>query len=647
MTKSNYISTEFIVSLLLIAAAVIVTLFMDNLYKRGLALIVIFVVVLIYFSIKSWMRQKIVGIAARIFEKTSEMIDKYVHAASIPTAITLQSGRIIWHNPAFFTLAGMQSEGKLIHRIFQNIQTPDKDKKIEINGKVYFKEVIPCDIDKRRYILYRFIDVENSYESAELYKIVLPVVGRLQIDNFDDLRRSTDVPRHMEIDAEIAKTVAGFASRINAVYQRYDRDKYMVIFERRYLSGIIAEKFSLLERIRRIDTGSSLTPTLSLGIGSGQNPQESNFRALKALEMALGRGGDQAVIKDDSGFKFYGGIQKGRERRTRVKVRTFANALRNLIEQCERVIIMGHNIPDLDCIGAALGLYACARSIRSKAYIVMDNPNASAKTIVDELYRNPDYSGVLLSPTEAENIIDSKTMLIIVDTQLGSFTIAPRLIKATGTIVVIDHHLRGSDYIDNAMLMLHEPYASSTCEMVTEVAQYFSDNLELKPIESEALLAGIMIDTKGFSFKTGARTFEAASYLRNMGADTTRVRHLFQDDLGTFIARSKVVESARVENGIAIAVCPRDINNPQLLTAQAADSLLGIRGIDASFVLCEYGGSVTISGRSLGDINVQRILEKIGGGGHATIAGAQLKGENIETAVDRLRAAIKEYEREV
>jgi c-di-AMP phosphodiesterase-like protein len=277
----------------------------------------------------------------------------------------------------------------------------------------------------------------------------------------------------------------------------------------------------------------------------------------------------------------------------------------------------------------------------------MDTPNASIAAIADELQRSPAYRDVLISSQQAENIINKQSMLVVTDTQTGSFTTAPRLLSETDTVVVIDHHVRGAGYIDDSTLMLHEPYASSACEMVTEITQYFGDDLTLTPVEAEALLAGIMIDTKGFSFKTGARTFDAASYLRKMGADTTRIRHLFQDDLETFNERAKIVQSAKVYDGVAVAVCPPGIRSPQLLTAQAADSLLSIRGIGASFVLCGDDDAVIISGRSLGDINVQRILEKLGGGGHATIAGAQLKNETMQSAGEKLQAAINEYRGEV
>ena len=438
------------------------------------------------------------------------------------------------------------------------------------------------------------------------------------------------------------------ASNLRGAYQKYDRDKYFLVFERRFLSALMQSKFGILNEIRRIDTGNNAyRPTISIGAGVGASPEEANNNAAASLELALARGGDQAVLKDETGHKFYGGIQQGMEKRTRVKSRMFARALKNLMEQTDKVIIMGHTVPDLDCMGAAMGLLACARQEDKKAYIVLDKPNAAVQGLVDEMKRDAEYDGVLIQPSEALAMMEKQTMLIVVDTQLSDFAIAPQLLGKAQTLVVIDHHLRGTDHIENPTLFLHEPYASSTAEMVTEILQYFSDKVLIRPLEVEALLAGITIDTKGFSFKTGVRTFEAASYLRKMGADTTSIRHLFQDDLETFRARAKVVQDAKMlPGGVAISWCPDDAKNPQLLAAQAADSLIGIRGINASFVLCEQNGTILVSGRSIGGINVQRILEKLGGGGHATIAGAQLKGADKETVENDLTQAIEEYKKE-
>ncbi len=651
MKKGSYIhiSREFLVALALIAAAVLATLLIENGYKRVIAISAVFAAAIAYFSISSWNKQKMVYIAAQLSKKSASKIDKYMDAASIPTAITFENGKICWYNPWFFLLAGLHCEGRNIYSIFPALNKPDKDRKIVIGGKAFLKEAIRVELNGKKYVIHRFVDKENAHQSSEMSRMLMPVVCHIQIDNFSDLLRGTAQNKHLEIEADIERVIAKNADSIRAIYQRYDRENYILVFERRYLSSLMHNKFLMLDEVRKIDTGvNALNPTLSVGVGAGGSPAAANENALKALEMALGRGGDQAVMKDESGFRYFGGIQQGRETRSKVKSRMFANALRNLMEQCDRVVIMGHSVPDLDSMGAALGLLACTRRIGRKCNIVMEKSNVSIDALVNVMNKDEAYVGVLVTPVEAEALIDTKTMLIVVDTQIASFTLAPWLYKKASTTVVIDHHVRGTDHIEDATLFLHEPYASSTAEMVTEIIQYFSERIVLKPLEVEALLAGITMDTKGFSFKTGVRTFEAASYLRRMGADTTKIRHLFQDDLITYTARAKVVEKAQIlDGGIAISICPGDIKNPQLLAAQAADALISIRGIGVSFVLCEVDQVVMISARSLGEINVQRILEKMGGGGHATIAGAQVKNGKMDEVVEELKEKIKEYESEV
>ncbi len=647
-TKISYVSNELVVFLVLLAAVVFVLLLIQQTYLRMAILVVVFVVAVLYFMITTMNKQRWFYTAAQILTTCSERIDKYVNAVTIPTAITKQGGVIGWHNPAFFMLAGMHCEGKNIFRVFPQLNKPEKDKKVKIHGKVYYKETIGCQWGDKEYTIHRLIDLEKTYEASALSKASTTTICHIQVDNYGDLLRGTEQSNHAEIGAEIERVIFKNAKNIHGAYQKYDRDKFIVVFERRFLSSLMQSKFDILNEMRKIRTGNdAFHPTISIGTGVGMSPEEANNNAAAALELALARGGDQAVIKEEAGYKFYGGTQQGMEKRTRVKSRMFAHALKNMMEQCDKIMIMGHTVPDLDCMGAAMGLLACARKVEKKAYIVLDKPNAAIQGLVDEIHRDPEYKGLLVTPQDAVSMMDNKTMLIVVDTQIADFALAPALLEKADTLVVIDHHLRGTDHIENPTLYLHEPYASSTAEMVTEILQYFADKMHIKPLEVESLLAGITIDTKGFSFKTGVRTFEAASYLRKLGADTTTIRHLFQDDLETFNARAKVVQGADIlPDGIAISWCPDDAKNPQLLAAQAADSLIGIRGLSASFVLCEQNGVILVSGRSIGGINVQRILEKLGGGGHATIAGAQIRGMDKKQVVVELKEAIEEYKKE-
>ncbi len=652
MNKKKFpisMSTDAMLALAFIAASVVIFLTLEAYYTRLAVFAVIFAAALTCFLLIGHHRQVTMDIAARVIADRAEPINKYINTGSIPTVLTRANGKIIWHSPAFFLLVGMRCSGKNIFKIFPELKTPAKDKKISINGRDYVRDTIPANIDGNDYTLYRFINPDEVTEVTALNNLVMNTMCHLQIDNYEDLRQSLDQNKHAELNAQITDIIARHAKKIKAAYMRYDRDKYVYIFERRYISALAQDKFSILEEVRSIDTGvPALYPTLSIGIGASNTPEVSNQNALRALETALGRGGDQAVLKNDDGFKFYGGIQQGQEKRTRIKVRMFTAALKNLMEQCSRVMVMGHTVPDLDCIGAALGVAACARAINKDAHIVIAQTNPSIKALIEELRRDPDDAKMVISPSDGLALLDQKTLVVVVDTLTRDYVQSPQLLREASITAVIDHHVRGTNPIENPTLLLHEPYASSAAEMVTEIIQYFADSIAIKPIEAEALLSGIMIDTKAFSFKTGVRTFEAASFLRRMGANTTRIRQLFQDDRQTFVDRAKVVESAHItDSGIAVAICPDGIAHPQLLAAQAADALVGIQGILSSFVLCNVNDVIIISGRSLGAINVQRILEKLGGGGHATIAGAQIHGKGMDEVVRSLESAIREYESEV
>lgn len=612
-------------------------------------LALVFGISIAFFLGRDWYQQRMVYIAGRLLSKHEDQLEKYGSTLTIPTAICSTSGRIVWSNPAFYLLTQHDATGKSIFRLLPLLSKPDKDNSIQVGDSTYIKEIIPTRYKSHEFVIYRLIEKHRSYASSGPRQGAGLVVCQIEIDNFDDIMRSLSQSKQSELRNATDRIIAEQSEHLHALHQRYDRDKYIVAFDRRRLPSLMHNKFSMLREVRNMDLGVPGTrATLSLGVGVGATPEQSDAFASKALEMALSRGGDQAVMKDEDGFKFFGGIQQGREKRTQVKARMFAKALHSLIEQGDKLIVMGHRVPDLDCMSAALGLIACARSINKKGYIVLDRSNAAIDALIAEMKEDPVYKGVLISPAEAATLLDDRAILAIVDTQIGGMTIAPQLIEQAVTSVVIDHHVRGAEYIEGTTLFLHEPYASSTAEMVTEIIQYFDDDVRLTPIEAEALLAGISVDTKGFSFKTGERTFEAASYLRRVGADATKIRHLFQDDLDVYAERARVVQTAKIlKNGIAISECPTNAKAPQLLAAQAADALLSIRGVEASFVLCQTGSETIISGRSLGQVNVQRILEKLGGGGHATIAGAQLKDMNVEEARRLLLGKIDEYEKEV
>lgn len=576
--------------------------------------------------------------------ENEEAMATYLNTMSIPVALTTPSGAIKWCNLAFRSLTGFGAM-RNISRMIPGINVPEKDKRILISGRAYKKEMFTVPYQGGDMLLYRLIDVENTVEAKRLYQSFLPVVCNIQIDNYEELSADMTQTELSEIIASVERRIAAMAKSVSAMFVRTNRGRYICVFERRFLSTLRASKFRILDDVRQIKA--TLSPTLSVAVGVGETPEQSAEYAGKALELALGRGGDQAVIKQGDHYVFFGGGSKTVYRRSKVKSRMMSHALRNLMEQCSDVFIMGHEVPDLDCMGASLGLCACARHIGKKVYMVVDHPNPSIQPLMERVGAVDVYSGAVLSGAEAAMRIDSSSMLIIVDTQLANFTVAPNLIELSDTVVVIDHHLRGTTNVENTALYYHEPYASSACELVTEILQYFGEDVRPLPIDLDALLCGITIDTKGFSFNTGVRTFEAASYLRRLGADSTGIRQLVQDDLKTYSAKSDVVRSAEIlEGGIALATCPEGTESAPLIAAQAADALLTIRGISASFVVCREGDSVIISGRSLGEVNVQLLLESLGGGGHATIAAVKLKDTDLKSAYALLKKTIKKQIRE-
>ena len=428
-------------------------------------------------------------------------------------------------------------------------------------------------------------------------------------------------------------------------HRKSDRDRYVYLFEQRYLEKIKEDKFSILDKIKEIETKENAQLTLSIAVSNdGVTDKDKYKSAQEAMDVILGRGGDQAVIRENEIYKFYGGRAQEVEKRTKVKARVVAHALENLIRNSNKVMIMGHTNPDIDCMGSSMGVYRLAKSLGKNAYIIDSNENNTLSSFKESLLKDPEYEDILITKEIAEENIDKDTLLIIVDTHKINYVEAPELLDKTEKIVVIDHHRRSTDYIENAILIFQEVYASSAAELVTELIQYAETKVELKTIEAESLYAGIMMDTKNFTFKTGVRTFEAAAFLRKKGIDIIRVKKWFQSDLETFNKIAEIVTNAEMVNSsIAIAIYNRKEKDASLICAKAADELLTISNITASFVLGNQGNKVCISGRSIGDVNVQLILEKLGGGGHITLAGAQVEGMTLEETKQELINRINEY----
>ena len=503
---------------------------------------------------------------------------------------------------------------------------------------------------KKEYmIILHFIDDTENVKLQKEYKDSKSCVGIIMVDNYEETIRGLDASEKPIVTAEIDKKMYDWASLTNGVLIKSDRDRYVYLFEQRYLETLKEDKFSILDKIKEIDTKEKVQFTLSIAVSNeGLTDKQKYESAQGAMDVVLGRGGDQAVIRENEIYKFFGGRAEEVEKRTKVKARVVAHALENLIKESKKVMIMGHNNPDMDSIGSCMGIYRLAKTLDTNAYIVSSEDVPALKAFNRELDKDSEYEDVIINKEVAMENVDEDTLLVVVDTHKVNYVDAPELLKEVKKIVIVDHHRRSADYIENATLMFQEVYASSAAELVTELLQYAETKINLKTIEAESLYAGIMMDTKNFTFKTGVRTFEAAAYLRRCGVDIIRVKKWFQSDLKSFNTIADIVKRADIVNTtIAISIYDKTSKEASLICAKAADELLTISDKTASFVLGNTGEKICISGRSIGDINVQVILEKLGGGGHITLAGAQVEGMTIEETKQELINRINEYFSEI
>lgn len=493
------------------------------------------------------------------------------------------------------------------------------------------------------YTLY-FTDITQLARDASLYHMTHPAVMLVMMDNYSDIVQQARESEKSRIIGAIDSTLEDFIGRMTTSFiKRYDGDKFLMVVEERHLEKIIEGRFSILDEIRKIETNSGVSVTLSIGVGRGEETlAQSELSASQALDMALGRGGDQAAVKTRTQYEFYGGVSKGVEKRTKVKSRIVANALSELIETADHVLVMGHKFGDLDCIGASVGMATAIRSIGKQAEVVVDRDKNLAKILI-EMVTKDGNNNLFVDPEEARFSITPETLLIICDTHTPNLVESLEVYERCKTVVVIDHHRKMVNHIDNAVIFYHEPYASSASEMVTELIQYMGDNCRISSVVAQALLSGIMLDTRNFVLKTGVRTFEAAAYLRRIGADTIVVRKLFASTLDSYQRKTRIVNAAQIYKSCAVAESDFSSDDMRIVAPQAADELLGIDGVDGSFVLYEAGGCINISARSMGAINVQLIMEKLGGGGHHTMAGAQIRNVEMEKAKQMLFESIDDY----
>ena len=488
-----------------------------------------------------------------------------------------------------------------------------------------------------------WMDVTDTEEMRRTLELTRPVVAILMVDNYEDLMKATPEGKRSAVRAMLEEKLSQWSAGSEGMMLRYDRDRYLFVFEEKSFSDFAAKRFDVLDAVREVVAGEGVAATLSIGVGRDADSFEALFKnASVALEMALSRGGDQAVVKDKLNFEFYGGRSKATEKRTKVKSRVMANALAELIDEAKQVYVMGHSYADMDALGAAAGVCAIVRKRGKKCRIVIDTENNAAHPMLRRLQALPEYQGAFLSGDDTFLRVQPETLLVVVDTNRPGSVESEPLLDACNRVAVIDHHRRGSSYIDKMALNYHEPYASSASELVTELLQYLIEPGDLLKAESEALLAGIVLDTKNFTNRTGGRTFEAAAYLRRAGADTADVQRMFQSDLQSMISRYDIIRRAELYHG-DIAIAALDQECDRVIAAKAADEMLTLQGVRASFVLYRKDDGIYISARSLGEINVQVLVETLGGGGNSTTAGGQCSGMTVAEAKATLLRAIDKY----
>lgn len=576
----------------------------------------------------------------------------------MPVSIIDRNGKICWFNLKFREVIGEEAIIEKVEDVVANF--PIKNLEENMQGMLNNLEVSHDNkaynvlysklneeqfVDNAAYILY-WVDNTSFRTIKNKYNDERPIALIIQIDNYSEISEKMDKLIRASMIAEIEKILSKYASEMNGFVLKYDSDRFIMLIENKYLEALESKKFAMLEEVKEIKSSGEYFYTLSIGVGAYAKTIGQLFEYAKgALDISLGRGGDQAVVKRINSVKFYGGKSKAVEKRTKVKARIISFALRQIIDQSSNVIIMGHRIGDMDSLGSSIGLYSMAKSRGKKAYIVLNNVNYALKNLCDRMEKeDPSYMEAIITTEQALRLIDSESVCVVLDTHKGSFTEAPEVLEEVEKIVLIDHHRRGEEYIENAVLDYIEPYASSTCELVSELIQYMEEHIKLTKFEADAMLAGIVVDTNSFIFKTGVRTFEAASFLRRNGADTIEVKELFSEGLDTMKKKTEIIDKAEMKFGnVAISYIEDEAEDNNVIAAKAADELLTVKDVKASFVLVKNSGYVHISGRSMGQISVQLILELLGGGGHLTMAGAQIQTDSIQVAKEKLYDAIKQY----
>ena len=666
----KYIQTPIWLSLCLVGAIPVlyVTAGKKAAYV-GIVLLAVYLVItaVLYRFQRVRLANELVSFAAQYGQVQHRLIQELV----LPYALLDLRGGVLWMNDEFAGIAGKDLNfHKNIAAIFPeitNAKLPGRDPRTEVTvvkgentyraamQKLVMKELIDMengdqDPEKNSVIaIYLFDETELSelIEDRDNNRIVC---GMLCLDNYEEALESVDELRKSLLLALIERKINKYFTDVDGICRKTEKDKYFFIIRKKALDDLEAKKFSILEDVKTVNVGNEISMTISIGIAFGSHYFIQNAEAARgAIELALGRGGDQVVVKEGYNTRYFGGKTESVEKYTRVKARVKAHALKEIISSKNEVFIMGHKIPDVDALGAAVGIYRCSRTIDKPAAIVMDNPPDSIRPMVEGFKSNPDYGEhMFISTREAKERINSGTVVVVVDTNKPNYTECEDLLRRTNAIVVLDHHRQGREVIQNAVLSYIEPYASSACEMVAEVVQYFDESLKIRPLEADAMYAGIMVDTSNFLTRTGVRTFEAAAYLRRNGADVTRIRKMFRDNMEDIQAKSRAIAEAEIfADCFAISECKSEgLKSPTVVAAQTANELLSVVGVKASFVLTDYNQMIYISARAIDEINVQLIMERLGGGGHLNIAGAQLPDTTMAEAMALLKKTILQMQEE-
>lgn len=657
-----YMQWPLILTVLLVLMDVLV--FTVN--RRAGALVSIFVaayiliVVFLYFHSRAVIMNELISFATQYGQVQKTLLKEFI----VPYALLDYNGKILWMNDAFAALSGKNRRyRKSVTNLFPEL-TRDKlptEQEAEIAFQYEEKDyrAVMRPISLQRLLeesglvepegnndltaLYLFDETElNQYiRQKEDEKLV---TGLLYLDNYEEALNSVEEVRRSLLVALIERKLNKYFGEVDGLIKKLEKDKFILVMRQRSLEELKKKRFNILEDVKTVNIGNDMAVTISIGIGINAPSYSQNYEYARiAIDLALGRGGDQVVIKDREQMTYFGGKSQQMGKSTRVKARVKAHALREFMVSKDKVVVMGHKIPDVDSIGAGIGIYRAAKSLNKKTHIVVNNPTMSVRPIIQTFKDNPDYDeNMFIDSDEARAIVDDNTVVVVVDTNKPSYTECEDLLHMSKTIVVLDHHRQGSEVIQNAVLSYIEPYASSACEMVAEILQYFSDDIRIYNIEADALYSGIIIDTNNFTSKTGVRTFEAAAFLRRCGADVTRVRKMFRDDVQSYRAKAEAIRHVETYKGcFAIAVCPTEgVDSPTVVASQAANELLNIDSVKATFVLTDYQNKIFISARAIDEVNVQLVMERMGGGGHINMAGAQLPGATVEEAIAQLKITL-------